>query len=204
VTNLTTSHLIELSRPEPSVSAVTTDAELVARAKRDPAVFADLYLRYVDRVYRYCYRRLGGPDAAADATSQVFAKALAALPSCRDETFRAWLYAIAHNVLVDSHRGRSLTAPLESAVDLADPAPSPEERAVTGAAWAEVVAVLDRLSPDQRQVVELRLAGLSGNEIGEVLGRRRDAIDAIQSRAVARLRTLLGVTREGDGHDGTR
>ena len=60
--------------------------------------------------------------------------------------------------------------------------------------------MLAQLSPDQRQVVELRLAGLRSNEIGDVLGRSRGAVDAIQARAVARLRELLGAanaTTEG-------
>ena len=43
--------------------------------------FAPLYARYFDPVYRYCYRRLGHPEAAADAAAQVFTKALAALPA---------------------------------------------------------------------------------------------------------------------------
>ena len=80
------------------------DAALVARAKADPRAFAPLYRRYVDPVYRYCYRRLGNREAAEDATSLVFARALAVLPKCRDETFRSWLFAIAHNVIANDLR----------------------------------------------------------------------------------------------------
>src|SRR4051812_47033929 len=82
------------------------DAVLVARAQRDPNEFAALYLRYVDPVFRYCYRSLGTRDAAADATSQIFANAISALPRCDGSTFRPWLFAIAHNALMDVHRAR--------------------------------------------------------------------------------------------------
>ncbi len=54
------------------------DADLVAQAQLDRQAFAPLYARYADPVYRYCYRRLGHPEVAADATSQTFARALAA------------------------------------------------------------------------------------------------------------------------------
>ena len=179
--------------PHPAVP-FENDAALVLRAKRDPAEFAPLYLRYVDPVYRYCYRRLGSAEAAADATSQTFAKAIAGLPGCAEASFRSWLFAIAHNVLVDSVRARRTDASLEAAATIFDPTPSPEEAALAGEQQAEVQRVLTQLSPDQRRVVELRLAGLRSNEIGAVLGRSRGAVDAIQARAVARLRHLLGAT----------
>jgi RNA polymerase sigma-70 factor (ECF subfamily) len=52
-------------------------------------------------------------------------------------------------------------------------------------------ALLDRLTPDQREVVELRLAGLKAVEIAATVGKDRNAVDALQFRAVARLRSLL-------------
>lgn len=177
--------------------ALESDAVLVARAKRNPAEFASIYLRYVDPVYRYCHRRLGSADAAADATSQIFAKALGGLPGCTEASFRSWLFSIAHNVLIDQFRARKSDATLDAAAALHDPAPTPEEAALAGEQRAEMRRLLHQLSPDQRQVVELRLAGLRSSEIGDVLGRSRGAIDAIQSRAVARLRELLAPPASG-------
>lgn len=174
-----------------------SDAVLVARAKRNPAEFASLYLRYVDPIYRYSYRRLGRAELAADATSQIFAKALGGLSGCAEASFRSWLFSIAHNVLIDQLRAFKPEEALEVAAALHDPAPTPEEAALAGETRAEMRRVLHQLSPDQRQVVELRLAGLRSSEIGEVLGRSRGAIDAIQSRAVARLRELLAPPASG-------
>lgn len=55
------------------------DSELVRRAQFDSADFAPLYLRYRDRVLRYCFYRLGDRAEAEDAASAVFVKAPARL-----------------------------------------------------------------------------------------------------------------------------
>jgi DNA-directed RNA polymerase specialized sigma24 family protein len=53
---------------------------------------------------------------------------------------------------------------------------------------------LAQLPEEQRRVVELRLAGMNGPEIALALGRSHDSVRTTQRRALARLRTLLGVT----------
>lgn len=88
-----------------------SDSVLVAAAQADRQAFAPLYDRYLDPVYRYCLRRLGSREAAEDATGQVFAKALAALPGYRDRSFRGWLFTIAHNVVGDAFRRPPPDAP---------------------------------------------------------------------------------------------
>lgn len=169
------------------------EISLALRARTEPEAFAPLYGRYVDPIYRYCYRRLGSREAAEDATSLVFAKALAALPSYRGGPFRSWLFAIAHNVITDGFRAARPTQPLAAATEIVDPAPTPEDLALVadGARWVQ--SLLAQLPAEQRRVVELRLSGLSGPEIGHVLGRSHVNVRSIQSRAIARLRALMGI-----------
>src|SRR5215218_4502674 len=107
--------------PETDLDEADLDeADLVAIAKRDRAAFASLYQRYVDPIYRYCDRCLGNRDAAEDATSLIFTKALAALATCRDDRFRSWLFTIAHNVIVDVRDQQHSWEPLTAAADLTD------------------------------------------------------------------------------------
>lgn len=177
-----------------------SDRDLVARAQRDPRAFTPLYTRYAAPVYRYCYRRLGDATAAEDATSQVFLKALRALQSYHDDTFRGWLFTIAYHVLADSFRAR-LRRPdqtLDSIPELIDRAPTPEEAALAGEERHRVRLLLDQLSEDQRRVIELRLAGLSGVEIARVLGRSHGSVRALQFRGASRLRAILSETGEID------
>lgn len=181
------------------------DSVLVARAQRDREAFALLYDRYLDRIYRYCYRRLGSRETAEDATSAVFTKALSALATYQERPggFRAWIFTIAHNVVTDVYRDRARrpSEPLADDVDLVDPDPSPEDAAVAGDERRRLRALLAHLTPDQQQVIELRLAGLSGAEIGEILGRSRGAVNLAQHRAVKRLQRVVGRDRGSSPND---
>ena len=196
--------------PDPSLGTVpieegtaacpADEAALIARARHDRRAFAPLYDRYADRVYRYCFRRLGTREAAEDATSLVFAKALAALPGYRGGSVAAWLFAIAHNVCVNAVRRRP-DLPLDAAGELIDAAPtgSPEAAALAAADGDSLRALLAGLPPDQRRVVELRLAGLTGAEIAEAMGRSLAAVKMLQARALARMRAAHTAS-EGDLH----
>lgn len=170
------------------------DAELVLRAPTDRIAFASLYARYFDRIYRYCYRRMGSPEEAADATSQVFAKAITGIASCQPDSFRSWLFAIAHNVTIDWSRAIRPHEPLETVYELAAPDPSPEDHAIAGEGNVNVARILSHLNTTQRQILELRLAGLTSKEIAVVMEMTPNAVDQAQFRAVSRLRTILGVT----------
>jgi RNA polymerase sigma-70 factor (ECF subfamily) len=172
----------------------TSDEAIVARALHDRQAFGLLYDRYVDPVYRYCYGRLGSREEAEDATSLIFARALAALPTHRGGSFRSWLFAIAHNVVLNARRDAPRHHQLAIVVELADPGPRPEEMAEAAERRRSVSAALARLPEEQRRVVELRLAGLTGPEVAAALGRSHDSVRTTQRRALARLRTLLGIT----------
>jgi RNA polymerase sigma-70 factor (ECF subfamily) len=182
------------SQEFPGVASVPDeDARVVALAQRDPRAFAPLYDRYFDPVYRYCFRRLGDREAAADAAAQVFAKALAALPRYREDapSFRSWLFAIAHNVIVDDLRARRPVAPIAAAEHVAATGPSPEDVVLTDETGGTVRTLLASLPPDQRQILELRLAGLTGPEIAAALGRSLGAVKIAQVRAFAKLRATF-------------
>lgn len=176
----------------------------VARAQRDIRDFAPLYETYAPLVYGYCLRRLSHPDNAADAAALVFTRAIAALPRFRPDktrsgsTFRAWLFTIAHNVVVDAHRRKREQVSLDlhhdalaAAGRLLDASASPEDIAVANDAASTVHRHLRALPERQRAIVELRLAGLSGNEISRTLGMSESAVKSAQFRAYATLRTLL-------------
>jgi RNA polymerase sigma-70 factor, ECF subfamily len=174
---------------------------LVVAARTDPRAFAVLYRRHVSAIYRFCYRRLGTKEAAEDATAQVFTKALGGLAGYRGGSFQGWLFAIAHHVVVDEVRLVRPDVPLTAAAASIDPRPGPEEVAADAEASRSLRAVLAQLPPEQRRVLELRLAGLSGVEIAVALGRSHGTVRNLQHRTLVRLRAMLGVTGSGDETD---
>lgn len=171
-----------------------TDRQLVEQALAEPAAFLEIFERYRDPIHRYCHRRLSNREAAEDATQTIFMRAFANLKSCKNrDQFRPWLFTIAHNVIVDAYRSTRPFNSLDSADRIEDPAASPEDLAIATTEILRITALLDRLPDLQREVVELRLQGLTDKEIACVLGKSHVAIRAAQHRALIQLRSLLGV-----------
>jgi RNA polymerase sigma-70 factor, ECF subfamily len=189
------------TQPARSRPNITTDAVNAPRPMSGPTAaarpdFDDLYDRHLSEMYGYCLRRLGNAQAAEDAASLIFHKALESLPGFRGGSARAWLFGIAHHVIADRFRERAADRPLDEALCVPDPAPSPEDLALAGDEGRMVRALLVHLSPDQRGVIELRLAGLTSAEIGQALGRTPGWVDVAQFRALARLRAVIAPGKE--------
>jgi RNA polymerase sigma-70 factor (ECF subfamily) len=177
-------------------ATISREASEIARARRNPAAFAPLYERYVDAIYSYCLIRISDPDQAADMTAQIFTRALGAMPRYTDNsgTFRSWLFSIAHNLLVDTYRKQRDIASLDERDHLylvTDSTPGPEHLALQSDLREAFRGAMQELTGGQREVVELRLAGLTGPEIASVLNMKIAAVKSIQFRAYTRLRELL-------------
>lgn len=183
-------------------AATSSDDDIVLLALSSPQAFERLYRRYIDAVFGYCYRRIGSREAAEDATSLIFTKAFAALPTYRSGSFRSWLFTIAYHVIADDLRTRRPIAGVELASDIAAHDLGPEDQAIANERDRALRTSIARLPESQRQVVELRLAGLNAREIAEVLGRGLPAVKMTQLRAYARLRDLIVAEQRnaGDGH----
>jgi RNA polymerase sigma-70 factor (ECF subfamily) len=171
-------------------------AELVSKAQQgDQAAFASIYEQYSPLVYRFLRRRLDGSDEIVeDLTEDVFVKVYEKLDRYveRGLPFTAWLYRIAHNHLVDYLR----SLPRTTAHSLDEVAEVPEVAAV--AAYRQVLdrqslePAMARLTPEQRQAIELRfMEGMSVAETAATMGRSDEAVKKLQARALANLRRYL-------------
>jgi RNA polymerase sigma factor (sigma-70 family) len=151
------------------------------------------------------YLRVQGSSEPEDLASEVFVAILRNLHTFRGDEpgFRSWVFTIAHRRLLDERRRRGrrpLPEPLTGTNDAAareSPAPEDVEGAIDRSMGAERVrALCDRLVPDQRDVLLMRLLGdLSIDQIAGTLGKSKGAVKALQRRGLAGVGRLLA--REG-------
>lgn len=167
------------------------DDAIVAAARSRPEAFAPLYEKYSVPIYRWFYRDTGDAESAADLTAQVFVQALQSLHRYQPQqsaSFRSWLYTIARNLLRDSWRRYR---PMSEPPELVDGSPGPEDIAIHRSEMEEFRSALSELPERQREIVELRLSGLSMREIAEIQDVSENAVKTAQSRAFKTLRTHM-------------
>lgn len=139
------------------------------------------------------WHRASDPDGL---TNDVFAQVHRKLGGFEgDEVgFRSWLFTIAHHRMIDDRRRRSRQPQLQddAGVDDAAGCGDVEEDAFAVMAHDHVRELVAVLSPDQRDVVLLRVvADLSVDEVARLLHKREGAVKALQHRALATLRRHL-------------
>ncbi len=182
-------------KAEPSEKS--QEEKLILRAREgDGEAFGELYERLADRIYRYIYFRVTDEELAEDLTSRVFLKAWEHLPSYKNSTspFIAWLYTIAHNMLIDHYRVNRPTAPLDEIEIMPGDDPTPAEEVDRRSDVQTLRQALQQLTPIQREVVTMKLIdGMGTAEVAKRLHRTQGAIRALQMRA---LQSLAGILRE--------
>jgi RNA polymerase sigma-70 factor, ECF subfamily len=175
---------------------------LVAAAKAgDPEAFGSLFDAYYGPVYRYVASRVGRPSDAEDLAQLVFVKVLESLPRYeqRGVPFGGWLFRLARNVVIDHVRTRREHVTLDVIVEKSSGDQGPDELAVLRQEMDSIAHALRRLTPEQREAVELRFfAGLSAKEAAEAMGRQEGTVRGLQFRAIAALRRELGIAPDID------
>jgi RNA polymerase sigma-70 factor (ECF subfamily) len=174
---------------------VTQERILLERARQyDEAAIGELYDSYAPRIYAYVYRRVGDAQLAEDLTGDVFVRMIKAIQAERawHSSFQAWLYRIAHNLVVDHYRrGAPAT---ETALDerLVAARDDPFAAVSEQLSQEELGAAIRRLTPDQQQVLALRFGeGMTARQAAEVVDKSVGAVEALQHRALAALRRIL-------------
>ncbi|MGB9776261.1 MAG: RNA polymerase sigma factor [Anaerolineae bacterium] len=183
------------------------EKELVERAKRDPEAFGLLYERYVAQIYRYLYYRTGNPQDAEDLTARTFYRALEHLPRYQERglPFSAWLYRIAHNIVVNWQRDRrrhpvvALDHVVMHAVD-GDPQGMVEEAEER----ERLLRAFYALPADRQELLILKFVeGMTNAQIGTIMGRSEGAIKSLYHRTLLELKKNLEGTENGGARSDT-
>src|SRR5579859_7748811 len=167
------------------------EESLIEQAKRDPLAFAQLYDRYINRIYAFALRQTGDEALAKDVTSATFEKALHHIRRFRwrSVSFGAWLYRIARNEIAQHYRRRRWFVELSNFLRSDQEVESAVQRREES---DTLIAALNRLSPSDRELITLRfLEELTSAEVAEVLGCSMPNLYLRLHRALKRLRQQL-------------
>lgn len=171
-----------------------SEADLIQRAQKgDREAIAEIYDRYQASIFTYIYYRVSDQECAEDLAGEVFVRMIEKLPSYvhNDRPVLAWLYTIAHNLVIDHYRATDRNHPIPFQESVAShpqedghPAQKTEELLVQEC----LARAMQILTEDQRQLIQLKF--IEDREIAEVaalLGRNERAIRSLQHRALAAL-----------------
>lgn|GEM_PF-122289 len=164
---------------------------LVERARRNPAAFGDIYVRYHDRIYTYIYSRTHDREIAEDITADTFVLALEGIGKYewRNVPFGAWLFRIAANQVAGHYRRFRPHLDLNEWM-LGDP--GPEEEAMRHSDAEDVRTALTWLKTDQRRAMELRYhQGMRAREIAAEMSRTETAVKLLLHRGMLTLRLRM-------------
>ncbi len=183
----------ESAQAERLVSEPSRDdeRELVERAKRDTREFGTLYDRHFQQIYRFVYSRVREQTAAEDVTSEVFMKALKAMPRYQDtgRPFAAWLYQIAVNAIADRYRSLKTAQPLDDFHDLSVGGPALEDLAAHRDEVRRIWALVETLPHQQRTALVLKFQeDMKIEDIAVAMGKSPGAVKLLIHRGVTRLR----------------
>ena len=145
---------------------------------------------------------IAGPADAPDVTQDAFLKAYTALDRFRGEApFRPWILRIVANEARNRRRsaGRRTGLALRAAEDRrpGDAAPSPESAVLAGESRAALLAAINELRDEDREIIGARyFLDLTEAETAEALGLPRGTVKSRLSRALGRLREQLAAEGE--------
>ncbi len=158
------------------------------------AKLASLYEEYYDKIARYAYVRIGNRTEAEDIAGEVFLKALESLKSYKERgiPMQAWLFRIAHNLVVDYLRKmtKRKTVPIDT-VQI-EAGANPVLVAENDIEFERVTKAMEQLTTEQREVLGLRFfGGLTSKEAGSILNKSDGAVREMQRAAIDKLRRLV-------------
>ena len=128
------------------------------------------YEEHYTTVYAYLLSLCGDPDLAEDLASETFLRALTHIKDYDPQYApTTWLCTIGKNLLFTHYKKQKKLLPLEEYIPIVTP--SPENLYLEKEQVQKLHDVAKELPLLQRQVLYLRLEGLSFRQIGEALDR---------------------------------
>jgi len=166
-----------------------------------------LYQQFAEPLLTYVCQQVAHRQDAEDLLLEVFLAALqnrpfATLPAPRQ---LAWLRRVARNKIIDHYRHTALFTfqPLDLIQELEDHRLTPEQQAEQQEQWACLAQAIERLSPDQQELIRLRYEQeLRLSQIAAVMGKSEATVRTMLSRTLRRLQTVYHQAERRSHHAG--
>lgn len=169
------------------------DAELLRYFRRgDHSALDVLLARHRDALFRFCYHLTGNREDAEDVCQETLARAMTRVGMLQsDSAFRSWLFSIARNLSIDSHRRnkRTCAMPEDDAMPIQLYTETPEDRVEQAEERQTVAEVMGKLAQSHQRVLVLReVEGMSYADIAEEMDVSQSAVETLLFRARRRLK----------------
>lgn len=163
--------------------------------KGDVQAFAKIYDHYVDKVYKYFYFK-ASQEEAFDLTENVFLKVWENIKQYQRKSgasFAAWLFRIAHNLLIDHYRLDVIKVELDEQ--------HPDQRIDTSPVFlteqslsrGSLKTAMSQLKESHREIVTFNyINGLSNEEIAQIMNKSEGSLRVLKFRALKELKRILG------------
>ena len=154
---------------------------------------AALYEAWAPRVGGYIRFRVADATDAEDLVGEVFRRVVSG-PAPVDPAARpAWIFRVAHNVVVDHYRRRRLPLLPATLIDRADDAPSLPDRVIHDERMRATDVAMRSLPGRQRAAIYLRFyEDLPYETVATVMGIPAVTARSLVFRGLKRLATALG------------
>jgi RNA polymerase sigma factor (sigma-70 family) len=179
---------------EELAAKVARRAESVQAKEAADAAMEILCLRYAEKLGAYLAARVNPRDQAEDVQQTVWAHVLSHLDHFDGRNFRAWLFKIAHNAMIDSIRGMrlQLVEDLDNRPDSRGQSPeSVLARQELKEALERCMKTLEAERAGVAALVRARLAGWSYAEISRELKLAPDRAQQMYHRAKKQLQNCV-------------
>lgn len=182
-----------------------SEEQLIRRAQQgDNVAFEELLLLHQKKVYNLCLRMSANPDDALDLSQEAFLRAWRSLGQYQFEaSFSTWLFRLTSNICIDFLRRKkrrqetSLTESYDDSdegaeLSVPDAQPGPEQQAMTNETKIELARAMEQLSPEHREILQLRvIEDLQYEQIADILGVRVGTVKSRLARARLSFRKIL-------------
>ncbi|MBK7406607.1 MAG: sigma-70 family RNA polymerase sigma factor [Saprospirales bacterium] len=168
---------------------------LTYQQNHHPLLLSELYTRYFDRVYNYCFSLSKNQDLALDLTQDVFLKITEHLDELRNpDLFPAWLFRIAHNRFINHVKSTSRTNQIPAFATESFDDPEAHETAMEREVmFQKVLTVLDEIPETDRELlIDKYFHKVSIHHLETKYGLSESAIKMRLSRARQRIAKKCG------------